>query len=160
MYVSYISTKEAKASKDSRIFSANQIKVWPKRDQASHAERTQASRCLNILMLSRRNRLSSHEVDELIKKGKSFFTPLFLFRIAKNNLETARFSVVVPKKVEKTAVGRNRNKRRVVAILEKYTDKIAPYNFFCQVKQNLEKISSKELEKTIHDFLVSNRFLM
>lgn len=47
------------------------------------------------------------------------FSPLFSVKYRKNISNISRFSVVVSKKVEKTAVGRNKLKRRVYSLLQK-----------------------------------------
>lgn len=62
-----------------------------------------------------------------------------------------RFAVVVSKKVMKTAVGRNRIRRRVYEVLRKNMDLI-PKNrdyIFVVYSKDIIKISSDELEKTL-----------
>ena len=53
-----------------------------------------------------------------ISAGKPLFSPLFSVKYRKNIHTISRFSVVVSKKVEKTAVGRNLLKRRVYSVLK------------------------------------------
>ncbi len=110
-------------------------------------------------MIKRRNRLSSGDVERLVKSGKMYHSPLFVFRISPNQLDFPRFAVVVPKKVEKTAVGRNRNKRRIMNIFEKKANSIVGIDVFCQVKKDTRDISFNELEQVLQYFLVQNRFI-
>lgn len=77
-----------------------------------------------------------------------------------NTLTYPRFAVVVPKKVEKTAVGRNRNKRRIISILKKKVSSMISVDIFCQVKKDTTNIPFLELQKCVNDFLVENRLLM
>ncbi|TAK05181.1 ribonuclease P protein component [Patescibacteria group bacterium] len=53
------------------------------------------------------------DIDRVWKKGRSFATPLFSLKIAKNDLPVSRFAVVIGTKVNKRAVVRNLAKRRL-----------------------------------------------
>lgn len=53
------------------------------------------------------------DIDRVWKKGRSFATPLFSLKIAKNELPVSRFAVVIGTKVSKRAVIRNLAKRRL-----------------------------------------------
>lgn len=65
-------------------------------------------------MLSRKYRFHSRGgVRYTYKQGKTIRTPKLSLVHAKNSRHHQRFAVVVSKKVEKTAVGRNRIRRRV-----------------------------------------------
>ena len=55
----------------------------------------------------------SADIDKLFKVGKSFLTPVFSLKIAKNGLGTTRIAVIVGTKVHKRAVKRNLIKRRI-----------------------------------------------
>ena len=70
-------------------------------------------------MLSKKQRLSRKEFSLIYKNGKRVSTPLFYF-IYKKAQERSRYSVVVSKKVSKSAVGRHKIKRRVYSILSEY----------------------------------------
>ena len=70
-------------------------------------------------MLSKKQRLSRKEFSRIYKNGKRVSTPLFYF-IYKKSDKKARYSVVVSKKVSKSAVGRHKIKRRVYNILSAY----------------------------------------
>lgn len=53
------------------------------------------------------------DIDRVWKKGRSFATPIFSLKIAKNGLAVSRFAVVIGTKVDKRAVVRNLAKRRL-----------------------------------------------
>ncbi len=67
-------------------------------------------------MLSKKNRLSRKEFSEYFKLGKRHHTPLFTLVYCENNAFKA--SAVISKKIAKTAVARNKFRRRVYAVLE------------------------------------------
>jgi ribonuclease P protein component len=50
---------------------------------------------------------------EVIKRGRSLHCPLFTVKYSQNSLNTHRLAIIVAKKEEKTAVGRNKIKRRL-----------------------------------------------
>ncbi len=53
------------------------------------------------------------DIDRVWKKGRSFATPIFSLKIAKNDLPVSRFAVVIGTKISKRAVVRNLAKRRL-----------------------------------------------
>jgi ribonuclease P protein component len=67
-------------------------------------------------MLPKASRLSRAEAETL-KNGKSVFTTLLSLRIVP--AEETKFSVSVPKKVAKSAVDRNRIRRKCYGAIEK-----------------------------------------
>jgi len=58
-------------------------------------------------------KLSREEITYLQQKGRRVSTPLFLIYSKENSNKGHRVAVAVSKKEEKTAVGRNRIKRRL-----------------------------------------------
>ncbi|KKT45125.1 MAG: hypothetical protein UW34_C0005G0011 [Parcubacteria group bacterium GW2011_GWA2_44_15] len=65
--------------------------------------------------------------ETLMKKGRSFTSESLNVRIlAVTGGQPARFSVVVAKKMEKSAVQRNKYKRRVYSLLRPFLDKVQP----------------------------------
>ncbi len=69
-------------------------------------------------MFSKKNRLKKKEFEKTFKKGaflkKSFFN-VYTF---KNTEDKKKISFVVPKKIEKKAAKRNKNKRQILAFLK------------------------------------------
>lgn len=77
-------------------------------------------------------------------------SPLFTMRIAKNNKENSRFSVVVSKAVDKSAVLRNRTKRVMLGCISEVLPKITPgYDVVIHMKKSVENDSDKNLQKTL-----------
>jgi ribonuclease P protein component len=66
-----------------------------------------------------------------------------------------RFSAIVSKKVAKTAVERNRIRRRVYAVLEKLT--LPPLHALVMVKKPLNDITPSDLLKEIENLLAKVR---
>ena len=63
-------------------------------------------------MLPQKNRIrKKSDFQNILKKGKAFFCPLFVVKVKKNNLEFSRFAFIISKKTEKKAVKRNRIRR-------------------------------------------------
>mgnify|MGYP005631226767 CR=1 FL=1 len=60
------------------------------------------------------------DFEKLAKKGQSFFTQEFGFKILKNNLKHNRYGIVVNLKVDKRAVVRNKIRRRMRDIIKKH----------------------------------------
>jgi len=67
-------------------------------------------------MLPRENRLTRAEFIETAKKKKVFRSPGFLLSVTYHN--EIKAAVVISKKISKNAVGRNKARRRIYAILE------------------------------------------
>ncbi len=62
-------------------------------------------------MLAKKNRLSRYQIQKVIKRGRRFNFGFFGFKILANQLDFARFAVVVPKSLAKKATKRNRLRR-------------------------------------------------
>jgi ribonuclease P protein component len=70
-------------------------------------------------MLKKTNRLTkTKDIDQVFKKGKSFFGKTVGFKIANNDLGYNRINFIVSTKISKKAVIRNRVKRQLRAIIE------------------------------------------
>ncbi len=71
-------------------------------------------------MLTKENRLiKQRDFERVFKQGKYCKQDLVFLRVEKNNKDVSRFGFVVPKKVSKKAVVRNRIKRRMREIIRK-----------------------------------------
>lgn len=65
--------------------------------------------------------------EPLMKKGRSFLSESFSARVMVGTTDLpARFSVVVAKKLEKSAVQRNTYKRRAYSLLRPFLDRVLP----------------------------------
>jgi ribonuclease P protein component len=102
-------------------------------------------------MLPRSKRVSTKLFAEVLKKGKTHHSPHFSLRIVKNSEEkVSRFSVSVPKKVEKTAVKRNNVRRRALAVIEQNFKAIpAGFNGIFFAKSGAYSLTSPKLKEEI-----------
>lgn len=82
-----------------------------------------------------------------MKKGGSLNSSFFSVRLLKNPLNSIHFSVVVAKKVAKTAVSRNKIRRRVYSILGKNIKN--PYFIILFGKKGVEKATFVEVKEDI-----------
>ncbi len=74
-------------------------------------------------MLPKKNRITKEkDFQKIFKAGKKYNFPSFKLYIVvkKNNLKEGRFAFIVSKKVSKKAVLRNKIKRRMRSIIQKY----------------------------------------
>lgn len=62
-------------------------------------------------MLPKENRLPSPQIETVLRRGKRVSAQGVQLIFAQNNLPVSRFAFVVPKSVDKRAVGRNRVRR-------------------------------------------------
>lgn len=71
-------------------------------------------------MLPKENRLTKKkDFEKVLKKGRGFRQKALFLKIIENNLPQSRFGVIVSKKTEKKAVGRNKIKRQIRDIVWK-----------------------------------------
>ena len=76
-------------------------------------------------MLAKINRIKKKkDFDEIFKKGKIFRSDSLIFKFKKNNLKESRFGFVVSLKVSKSAVVRNKIRRRMSEIIRQNMDGI------------------------------------
>ena len=103
-------------------------------------------------MLNKKYRFHSRGgVRYVYQKGKTIRTPKMSLIFAENTKGFTRFAVVVSKKVEKTAVNRNRIRRRIYEVLRNNLELIpkkADY-IFVVFSNDILKMPSSELEKTL-----------
>lgn len=107
-------------------------------------------------MLSQKYRFHSRGgVRHTYQKGKTIRTPILSLIYAPNNHHIQRFGVVVSKKVLKSAVGRNRIRRRVYeAIRLELPEFTAPRDcLFVVFSDSIKTLPFHELRYLIHELL-------
>lgn len=107
-------------------------------------------------MLAKKYRFHSRGgVRFTYKKGKTIRTPKMSLVFAKNTREKQRFAVVISKKVIKSAVGRNRVRRRVYEairlLLPEFQDK--KDCIFVIYSKDIKDIEFTELQQLIRNLL-------
>jgi len=103
-------------------------------------------------MLSKKYRFHSRGgVRYVYQKGKTVRIPRMSLVFVKNDRGFTRVGVVVSKKVEKTAVGRNRIRRRIYEAVRLNFDKLPKKTdyVFVVYSKKLAKIPFNELEETL-----------
>ncbi len=105
-------------------------------------------------MLPRKKRLTTELFDQIMSSGRIFNSPLFTLRAIKTK-EKSRFSVVASKKIFKTAVLRNKIRRRVYAQIEKLSPRIqGGFNGIFLAKQIVEKSSPEAISSELENLFV------
>mgnify|MGYP003394971570 CR=1 FL=1 len=83
-------------------------------------------------------------------------SPQFLLKYGQNNLNHARFAVVVSKKIDKKATGRNKIRRRVISLIKKIFEKELSFDFVFIVRKEIGQdmqtieIDLKKVRAQIH----------
>ena len=98
-------------------------------------------------------------VRYVYQKGKTIRTPKMSLIFVKNSRNFTRIAVVVSKKVEKTAVGRNRIRRRIYEALRnnfEYIPKKTDYIFVVYSK-DVMRMPFSDLEKLLGDLVEESK---
>lgn len=107
-------------------------------------------------MLSYRYRFHSRGgVNHTYQKGKTIRTPLMSLVFAPNTRHHQRFGVVVSKKVLKTAVGRNRIRRRVYEAIRLELPEFKTHLdcLFVIYNKSVATMSFRDLRRLVHELL-------
>ena len=119
--------------------------------------------CYNVCMLNKKYRFHSRGgVRYVYQKGKTVRTPKMSLVFAENTKGFTRVAVVVSKKVLKSAVGRNRIRRRIYeAIRVNFEDvpKGRDYIFVVYSKELLT-MPFGEIEKTLGELVAESKVVL
>ena len=111
-------------------------------------------------MLSKKYRFHSRGgVRYVYQKGKTVRTPKMSLVFADNARKFTRVAVVVSKKVEKSAVGRNRIRRRIYEALRRNFDLVPKERdyIFVVFSKEVGKMSFSELEKLLGELIEESK---
>ena len=101
-------------------------------------------------MLSKQYKLNSDEHSLLAKKGKRIHHPLITLQYMKQGVSPTKCSVVVPKKIYKTAVSRNRIRRKIAHIIKEIYPQVLPHHCVAVVvKSSLENIDNLQIKEVL-----------
>ncbi len=105
-------------------------------------------------MLPRSKRISKQLAKEIGSKSLISHGTFFIYKVIKKEGNT-RFTVCISKKIEKSAVKRNKIKRRIYSIISELYSKLKDnLNIFIQVKSGTDKVLFKDLfNQTQKDFV-------
>lgn len=111
-------------------------------------------------MFRRGARLSREEIEEVMKKGGVTHTSVFSLRILDSGSRNTKFAFVISKKECKTAVGRNRAKRRARSAMQKLVPNLKK-PLFCMVflKKEVIKVPFSELVDNLRITLEKKGFV-
>lgn len=91
------------------------------------------------------------DIDRVWKKGRSFATPIFSLKIARNGLPVSRFAVVIGTKISKRAVVRNLAKRRLREAIRPLTPYlVAGLDVIVMGRGKIADASFDDISRTIH----------
>lgn len=112
-------------------------------------------------MLKQENRLKNDkDIKTLFAKGRSVFDINFGMKFIKNSLSNSRFAIVVGTKVSKSAVVRNKIKRRIRSILEKRMPEIKPgFDVLVMVKKESLSQTFDQVANQIENILKRGKLL-
>ena len=101
------------------------------------------------------------DIERVMKRGRSFFVKDIGIRIAKNNLDNSRITVVTSLKVSKKAVDRNRLKRQIREIIRlEIIPKIKPgFDGVINTRKGLLNLSHRELGKLAVNLFKKSRLI-
>lgn len=105
-------------------------------------------------MLSRSQRLSGEQLEEVLKKGKVIHTPFFWIRLYKQP-GIARVAVLSPQKLLKTAVLRNRFRRKIYEIIGSFKKEMAKdYHLVVCMKEPILKADKDAMQEKTREIFV------
>ncbi len=91
---------------------------------------------------------------------KTIDSPLFKLRFSENGENVPKFAFIISKKIDKSAVIRNKVKRRLASEIEKILKDIKPgYNFVFIVKKEILDRKTNDLENIIKNLFLKENLL-
>ena len=110
-------------------------------------------------MLNHSYRLTVEKFNQVMEKGRVSHSPLFLVRILRDQADI-RISAVAPKKVSKTAVGRNKIRRKIYEATRTYKHRIIPgLHVIIFAKPTVLKATQKEIVADLEDIFVKSKLI-
>ncbi|MFA6458872.1 MAG: ribonuclease P protein component [Candidatus Paceibacterota bacterium] len=105
-------------------------------------------------MLAKSQRLTTKQFDIVMEKGRVAHSTLFLLRFVSGQVDT-RISAVAPKKIAKTAVVRNRNRRRIYAAIRPLMAVIIPGIWGALfIKKDISEIELADIAKDVQELFI------
>ena len=102
-------------------------------------------------MLDSKKKISAQEFDVFLKKGIKKTSKHFRISfIVSKNKDYTKYAVVISKKIAKSAVERNKNKRKIYKIISQiYPQFLDKKYVFIFIQKNILKINENELKEEI-----------
>lgn len=95
------------------------------------------------------------DFEKIFKTGRSIYGRFLGFKILRNDLKYSRFSVILSKKIKKSAVARHCLKRKIFKVIAKI-DKKLPFSIDCVIivlPSNKEDVKFSDIELEIIQIL-------
>jgi len=93
--------------------------------------------------------LTSAEFERIFKHGKRTASPLMALHVLAQDESTARLGLVVSRKVDKRAVGRNRIKRVVRDYFRKVRSQLQPGAYVVLARADAKQADNAQLRQTL-----------
>lgn len=107
-------------------------------------------------MSLKKKKVTKKLFEQIMKKGAIFYGSFLVFRVI-INLDSPQYAFVAPKNIAKTAVVRNKLRRRGYRALRDYNVNSGQGIFF--YKKNTTKISFSEIKKDVSFLLKKARII-
>lgn len=105
-------------------------------------------------MFPKYSRIQKGDIVRIMKEGAAYHSPSFSLKVLKNEVKNPLFAVIVSKKVAKTAVSRNKNKRRVREVLRKEAENLPQDRFYIvMLKKDLNKSIFLDIHNELKELL-------
>lgn len=160
LYVSYISTKKEKKSKDSWIPSKIKNFRRPKGYEEKNAERPKKAfslRLFNHFSMKRAYSLSAKEVPFIMKNSRKYSCGYFYIRYKDFDKESKslnpKFAFIASKKEFKKAVERNFVKRRLRESVNIFLNEFPPKAYLFFIQKNTTEVDFKALKAEVAKFV-------
>jgi len=90
-------------------------------------------------------------INKVIKKGRAIHTPFFVCKTLISRIEHPQFCIMISAKVHKSAVKRNKVRRRIQEIIRIYMQEhaIQPINYVFMIKKRALDTHYSELKKIV-----------
>jgi len=102
-------------------------------------------------MFQKKERITSDRFKEIIDLNRTFHADLLYARFGENNLDYSRFSVVVPKKVEKLSIKRHFLKRKINASLKELKGQFKKGDYLVFAKESIKGKLFKDINASVED---------
>ena len=142
------------------VFGRGQKPLLARMLSAAAAQKAAADWLFSIYtMLPKHDRLLVKDFDLVIRAGRETYSPFFSVKYIP--AASLKFSPVAPKKIFKTAVSRNRVRRRIYAAVREVlsSKKIKPNHIVLVVKKDITDLTSKCLVCVLNDMFVQARLI-
>lgn len=105
-------------------------------------------------MLPTNRRINKASFKDNLKGVVFHNQSLYLKLVNQIDLKSNQFAVIIPKKVKKTAVGRNLLKRRIFAVIQNNLKNIKnSFQYYFYIKKDLSSLSFSDLTNEVLDLL-------